>query len=271
MKNTIIRQGAFETNSSSSHSIAIDADTFVLDTSLIPDDTGTITIYGQDFGWEWARYNDARTKMEYAFADQGRDAKKRNMLMEVIKEQTGALNVVFPTSIQTEWGLSHPASVDHQSTGNAAVAFETKEMLRHFIFNTNSVVFTGNDNGSAPRNFYIINTDKATFRVEVVGFEKQPIFSDVVICTDEWTPSEIRLDDNVASAVDHFLEQELKKLGIHEEIYYFQKEISVNEDESQFELHVKFEDSNWASQRGINKKYPHFKGLTLKANIIRQN
>lgn len=271
MKNTIIRQGAFETNSSSSHSIAIDADTFVLDTSLIPDDTGTITIYGQDFGWEWARYNDARTKMEYAFADQGRDEKKMNMLIEVIKEQTGALDVIVPTPTKTEWGLSFPGSIDHQSTGNASVAFETKEMLRHFIFNTNSVVFTGNDNGSAPRNFYIINTEKAVFRVEVEGFEKQPIFSDVVLCANEWTPTDIELDDNVNSAVENFLEQKLKTLGIHEEIYYFKKEISVSEDESQFEVQITFEDSSWAASRGMHEKYPHFKGLTLKANIIRQN
>jgi len=59
MKKRLIRQSVFETNSSSAHSISLGKDTgkqFLLDT-LYPDQNGTITLTGGEFGWDWFKEN----------------------------------------------------------------------------------------------------------------------------------------------------------------------------------------------------------------------
>lgn len=148
-----IRQSAFETNSSSSHSITVAENTVydLMDLSIIPDEKGIVIINGQCFGWEWRRYNDARTKAAYCMVDG-----KTDLLKEVIKEQTGAKDVIINTS--------DDYYIDHQSCGTT-YDLSTREKLRDFIFNKNSWLFTGNDNEDPPLNFY--NTDKPMYKVKL--------------------------------------------------------------------------------------------------------
>lgn len=148
---TKIRKSVYETNSSSSHSICIaDNNTMLMDTELIPDQNGDIELDGGQFGWEWEKYNDALTKANYAAIFSRNDSKWRNLLEEVIKVQTGASNVQF--------NINDDSYIDHQSDviegGSATEAFESQEKLRHFIFNKNSWLFTGNDNSTSDPTFY---------------------------------------------------------------------------------------------------------------------
>lgn len=136
---TKIRHGVFETNSSSSHSISISLDSDCLMYTMIPDEDGNIVLGGGDFGWEIESYNDAWTKANYCAVDNRNNDDKLEMLKEVVKEQTGAKDVLI-TFDDTDYGI------DHNSIQTSYDAFASKEILRQFIFNKNSILYTDNDN-----------------------------------------------------------------------------------------------------------------------------
>lgn len=156
VKHVKIRKGVWETNSSSSHSLSIadDSKPFIMDTSLLPDQHGKIRLTGGEFGWEWAKYNDAETKANYlaVFCADQDDFKER--LINVIKQQTGCTEVDFLFS--KDYTKSNWSYIDHQALEDATPngAFETDETLRNFIFNRNSWLFTGNDNSSPANDFH---------------------------------------------------------------------------------------------------------------------
>lgn len=140
----LIRKAVFESNSSSSHSVSIADETkqFVLDT-IYPDQNGIIYVEGGEFGWEYAKYNDAKTKLNYAFQDNV----NQNLIKDVVMEQTGAVDVIF--------GDIDKGYIDHQSVGTINdEILGSKETLRTFIFNKNSWLFTGNDNQTPDPTFY---------------------------------------------------------------------------------------------------------------------
>lgn len=143
---TLIRKGVFETNSSSSHSISLAAEDkdFILDT-IYPDQDGVIKLTGGEFGWDWFKHNDAQTKANYAAVDLGRS----ELLVEVIKEQTGAKEVLF--LFTDDHNGPNWSYIDHDSTGTTP---RDKQELRNFIFNKNSWLFGGNDNSEADPTFY---------------------------------------------------------------------------------------------------------------------
>lgn len=148
-----IRTSTFETNSSSSHSLVIGTNRdFLYDTSLIPDKDGNLVLTGGMFGREWRRYNDAKTKANYCAIDRF----KNEMLIEVLKEQTSARNIIFAftTNYQNDKPDDSWSSIDHQSVGSTHNVFKDKCSLKNFIFNKNSWLFTGSDESSAPINFF---------------------------------------------------------------------------------------------------------------------
>jgi hypothetical protein len=140
----LIRKGVFETNSSSSHSIALATEDkeFVLDT-IYPNQDGIIIINGDEYGWEWFKHNDSETKASYAAQSFANDSNQLDELREVIMEQTGATEVIFN-------GLND-GYIDHESYGIVPTG---KSELRNFIFNKNSWLFGGNDNSSPDPTFY---------------------------------------------------------------------------------------------------------------------
>lgn len=157
MKETInIRKGIFETNSSSCHSITI-ADSVELLESLYVDQNGSITLEGGQFGWQWEKYNDALTKANYAAVFAVEIKKNTDLLVEVLKEHTGAKEIVF--NFSSEYGDDRKgkpwAYIDHDSAHVASDAFVDKESLKNWIFNPKSWLFLGNDNNNAPPNFYL--------------------------------------------------------------------------------------------------------------------
>ena len=151
MKKKLIRNGVFETNSSSCHSISIDINNknFIA-SDLYVDTNGYVTLTGGEFGWEQEEYFDALTKANYCAQDiygydcnsdsYSLDEYKKNMLTDVIKEQTGCTDVLFDIQSLKDGYL------DHESHGTSYEAFQNKETLRNFIFNSNSYLETDNDN-----------------------------------------------------------------------------------------------------------------------------
>lgn len=206
MKKTLIRHNVWETNSSSSHSLSIADATkeFVLDT-IYPDQDGVVTVKGGEFGWEWAKYNDADTKATYAAQQFAYSSNKLDMLRQVIMEQTGADKVVF---VGLEDGY-----VDHQSEGLLDDADEEK--LRSFIFNKNSWAFTGNDNSSADPTFYHVPEfkdgkkilPKYKYELKIEGFNKTTKFLD--------EPTKDELDKAFKALLDGY--------QVTDDLYYFNR------------------------------------------------
>src|SRR4051812_42272587 len=129
----VIRHEAFETNSSSCHSISIASSGGLLDSLPVAD--GRVSVNGGEFGWEPDTFRDAETKASYAYTyasttvgeGEEREAHLR-MLREVILEQTGADSVVFGAEAPSRWHDS--GYIDHQSADVCAEAFESKDSLR---------------------------------------------------------------------------------------------------------------------------------------------
>ncbi len=132
MKKTI-RRKVFETNSSSTHSISISNG--ITDSIIAPDYDNIIRLTGGDFGWEQCIYHNAMDKANYCAQDQEYNEDNLVMLKEVIEEHTG-----YPVEIDL-YGY-----IDHQSKGTSNEAFENKETLENFIFNSNCYIETDNDN-----------------------------------------------------------------------------------------------------------------------------
>lgn len=140
-----IREGIFETNSSSTHSISLgDGFEMSIDTSWCPDRDGVIKVDGHEFGWDQETYNEAEYKVSYAWIivrDWSEDEKeKRHELLDaVIMAQTGATEV---------WYEPKEGYIDHQSVDCDQMGwlFEDVDTLRNFIFNRDSWLETDNDN-----------------------------------------------------------------------------------------------------------------------------
>lgn len=115
---------------------------FVMDI-IYPDQDGKIFVFGCEFGWGWEKFNDSMTKLAYVFQDQ--DSNYHDMIVDVVKEQTGALEVIFDEA---------SGYIDHEGCGTASEACTNKESLRQFIFNKNSWLFIGNDNTYPDPMFY---------------------------------------------------------------------------------------------------------------------
>lgn len=147
-----IRSSIFETNSSSSHSITISSDTQTLLTKI--DTPEEIEVGLGEFGWENEVYDNFHTKLDYICIDHGLITKDENinqnpkylMLMEVLSERTNIKKLIFCFGSHS-YNSDKPAGyIDHQSHGTSRDVFKSKDNLIKFLFNTNSLLITGNDN-----------------------------------------------------------------------------------------------------------------------------
>lgn len=150
----VVRRGVFETNSSSSHVLSIGWGEFGAD--RIPLDDGVCRIYPGEFGWGYERYQDAASKASYCltYAMGGYDGAKKNaaqleMLRRVVSVSVDAPVEFCPHEKMRDWDYEW-GYIDHQSNKGegdyCAVAFESDEALRAFIFNPASVLIIDNDN-----------------------------------------------------------------------------------------------------------------------------
>lgn len=137
-----IRRGVFETNSSSTHSVCVHANARQTYDTIVPKN-GVVCLTGGYFGWEWEKYNDAKTKANYVATAFQHRPHQLLLLETVIKEHTGAKKVKFDFSTEPH--------IDHQSIGNFDDWF-TIARLTDFIFDTAVELRTGNDNSESPWN-----------------------------------------------------------------------------------------------------------------------
>jgi hypothetical protein len=132
-----IREGVFETNSSSSHSITLGVGEFI--PSPLYRENG-VTIIGQDeFGWEINDYSDSNTKAAYALTYASGDESLIEMLEKVVRREIGDAGL----QMDTECGNGY---IDHQSSCIGNSIFESEDTLHRFIFNRASSLHTDNDN-----------------------------------------------------------------------------------------------------------------------------
>lgn len=144
MKNKIIRNQAFESNSSSTHSLSISSASGVYD-SWTPDEEGKIYLTGGEFGWGYESYFDPQSKANYCAVDSWHNQEKLEMLIRVLKEHTGATEVVLDFSCD-DYKDKNYSYIDHQSAGTSDTAFESEKDLKDFIFNPRSELVIDNDN-----------------------------------------------------------------------------------------------------------------------------
>lgn len=177
----VIRERLPETNSSSSHSVVICVNKNYLTDTLPMDDNGVIHVPRKDsFGWEYEKYNDAMTKLQYVcgilwrFKSNRKSVKK---LKNIIMNYTGATDVVFeweeerlldndcldPEEYENEeddfFYNSGAPEIDHNSSDIFPEIMESSTSIKNFIFNTKSWLYLGNDNSESPENFYEDETE----------------------------------------------------------------------------------------------------------------
>ena len=232
----LVRNSVFETNSSSAHSISLAKDDmdFVMDT-IYPDQDGKILVLGCEFGWGWEKFNDSMTKLAYVFQDQGSNS--FDMIVEVVKEQTGALEVVFD---------ENGGYIDHEGCGKAQEVCSNKESLRQFIFNKNSWLFIGNDNGYPDPMFYDVPEFKGgrqilrkyKFELVIEGVDKTTKYKDY---PDDWELEigiESILDDGLFTEEGYFINEK----GIHWQMTrsrdYYTKDYKIEQDYSTKEIRL---------------------------------
>ena len=154
-----IRQGVFETNSSSTHAISIAKWD---DTMRVPDSIHFCL--NKEFGWEFEKYNDVMSKASYlwiaACSIYGNISNEDNLIE--IKEKifnilfdAGVKNITFDSGdyIEYDWNnegalLSFNGYIDHVYSLNNWVdeLIDDPNLLLAYLFNPDSQVYTGNDN-----------------------------------------------------------------------------------------------------------------------------
>lgn len=175
----IVRANLPETNSSSSHSVVICTDPKYLvkpgdsEFNLTLRDDGVLYIKnrGEDFGWEYERYNDPMEKLWYVcgilFGNYSNNHKLRKLFKEMLMSYTGATDVIFeweenrknhPEDYDSDDYYSSDAPcIDHNSSDIFDEIVESKETIKNFIFNNKSWLFLGNDNSDSPEDFYDVS------------------------------------------------------------------------------------------------------------------
>lgn len=175
MKNLkiVIRKDLPETNSSSSHSIVINTrevnnitpDGLLWDLKMDEDGFIHIPTTNSTFGREYEKFNSVLKKIQYACGlIRGEDYEKLSLLQELLVEFTGCKGVKFDwlgeyykdlqeASIEDidkfgfDYYYEYGPAVDHQSLELEYDVWENKEVLKNFIFNSNSWLYLGDDGG----------------------------------------------------------------------------------------------------------------------------
>ena len=152
-----IRQGLFETNSSSTHSIVIGNNGEDIYTKL-PE---RVCFYGGEFGWEHVIYDDTETKASYLYTSIVNAYDDIDGAVEKIKE------VLSKWNIETEFEpldnhncFNSFSYVDHSYENIDLInkLLENEDLLMNYLFSDGSFVETGNDNddtdfeGEKPKN-----------------------------------------------------------------------------------------------------------------------
>ena len=257
----IIRTGVFETNSSSSHSLSVarEDQEFVYDT-IYPDQNGLISVIGQEFGWGWDKYNDARTKLAYAFQDS--DENNYELIKRVVRKQTGATEVSFDED---------SGYIDHDGVGTTGDIRGSEEDMRNFIFNKNSWLFIGNDNSNPDPTFFHVPEFKGGR--QILPEYKYELVIDGLDRTTKYLsyPDDEEIGDGIESVFDNAYLTESGSFIIETNIYFqisrprsqfYEKGYSLDQDYSKMEIRfLKENDSRFHEIRKEMDADPETKKL----------
>ena len=147
------RKSAFETNSSSSHTLVLDMECELIENPFNPDDIidDKLIICGLELGWDWTDYFKPIDKIRCAYtAAMQYDEIEREDYLKLINQvvfEYSKINCVFK-ELEDYYPNGY---IDHQSVGEIDSIFSSYHTLRQFIFGTKSQYCTGNDNGYDPR------------------------------------------------------------------------------------------------------------------------
>jgi hypothetical protein len=149
------RQSVFETNSSSSHSLSLGDPQHIVLPQLTPEEvqSGYVTTYTGEFGWEYEEYDSWRDKLSYLITDiitdmpdaddqrsATEDAINSNPELAIIDDflfdALGVRLIIGPGE----------GYIDHESCGTARKVVHNFYDLRNYLFNPQTVVITDNDN-----------------------------------------------------------------------------------------------------------------------------
>jgi hypothetical protein len=176
MLKTQIRDGVFETNSSSSHSVTIDRSEVIaidLPKDVLREGVLRVQLSSKDYGWGWTRFRRPENKIAYMLiqyaggylpseaenlqaGDDHADIFRENVrcawFLSTIERATGCRIEVTRETDDTTWGYV----VDHQSIGNGVDEINDDDDILRLVFGKNSFIETGNDNDARPE---IISND----------------------------------------------------------------------------------------------------------------
>jgi hypothetical protein len=139
----VVRRSVFESNSSSSHSITIAPKGNFIEKPYGYKDKSVI-LRGGKFGWGIETIGDWEGKANYCAVEFQDDDEVREVLEELIKEQTECYCVVF--DFTDSYSGPNWSYIDHQSRGTVRNLIGTeKEALRTFIFG-DAKLLIDNDN-----------------------------------------------------------------------------------------------------------------------------
>ena len=141
-----IRENAFETNSSSSHSLVLSPDNieYIPDTYFgIIDKEGTLFVNIKDvnFGWQWEIWNSAEEKLQYLYLDHKYNTQYIHDLEQLLIEKLSIVSVLWVDD-------DNYSNIDHQSNGTSYEI--TIDKAWDFLTNPHSVIRGGNDNEEGP-------------------------------------------------------------------------------------------------------------------------
>lgn len=150
-----IRRGTFETNSSSTHSICITRE----DEEIQIPEKLKVNIKDYEFGWEYDKYETTDEKLAYlvmgvvaGYNDNFIEvSQKLNTLMKTLGKWVKSVHiegldiVCYNNEIYYD---SYDGYVDHASEMEemVEVLLKDEEMLKRYLFSTDSFILTGNDN-----------------------------------------------------------------------------------------------------------------------------
>lgn len=130
-----IRQGVFETNSSSCHALSISPSTDLVDTDF---KENTLWLYGGDFGWGYETLTSWLEKANYLAVETADSEGRRETLVTALKEVLGDITIEF--DVQDSY-------IDHQSADNIWSEIESgKVSAKEVIFSPGIEIIIDHDN-----------------------------------------------------------------------------------------------------------------------------
>lgn len=151
---TKIRHSAFETNSSSSHSLVLDGETSYIQDSYFGDivNDELIPTGKKEFGWEFEIWDSAADKLMYLCVD----ASRANDDIFMTKIEDLLIKKLNIKSIRWPFGSLNSShyGIDHQSVGTTNSLYDgnnfDEDVIWNFLTNPNCQVRGGNDNEESP-------------------------------------------------------------------------------------------------------------------------